>query len=146
MKKETKIITSPFAYASPWILATAIGMLIAIVFFFAVNNLQREKRIMTDSLFNKGQAIIRFVGAGTRASMMMGTANNQQFQHLIEQVAGEATLLYIVVADNTGTIAAHSTPALVGGTLDHPLLSDPNLSPFWQTPDHQRPENQAQGF
>ncbi|MHB1184510.1 MAG: ATP-binding protein [Desulfobulbia bacterium] len=130
MKKETKIITSPFAYASPWILATAIGMLIAIVFFFAVNNLQREKRIMTDSLFNKGQAIIRFVGAGTRASMMMGTANNQQFQHLIEQVAGEATLLYIVVANNTGTIVAHSTPALVGGTLDHPLLSDPNLSPF----------------
>lgn len=130
MKKETKIITSPFAYASPWILATAIGMLIAIVFFFAVNNLQREKRIMTDSLLNKGQAIIRFVGAGTRASMMMGTANNQQFQHLIEQVAGESSLLYIVVADNTGTIVAHSTPALTGGTLDHPLLSDPNLSPF----------------
>ncbi|MBU4230534.1 MAG: PAS domain-containing protein, partial [Proteobacteria bacterium] len=130
MKKETKIITSPFAYASPWILATAIGMLIAIVFFFAANNLQREKRIMTDSLFNKGQAIIRFVGAGTRASMMMGTANNQQFQHLIEQVASESSLLYIVVADNKGTIMAHSTPGLMGSTLDHPLLSDPNLSPF----------------
>ena len=130
MKKETKIVTSPFAYASPWILATAIGMLIAIVFFFAVNNLQREKRILTESLFNKGQAIVRFIGAGTRASMMMGGANPQQFQHLIEQAAGESSILYIAVADSTGKIMAHSTPALVGANLDHPLLIDSELSPL----------------
>lgn len=130
MKKKTKIITSPFAYASPWILATAIGMLIAIVFFFAVNNLQREKRILTESLFNKGQAIIRFIGAGTRASMMMmGTPNPEQFQHLIEQAAGESSILYIALADNDGKIVAHSTRALVGSSLDHPLLTDAELSP-----------------
>ncbi|HEX9714848.1 MAG TPA: ATP-binding protein [Desulfurivibrionaceae bacterium] len=129
MKKETKIVTSPFAYASPWILATAIGMLIAIVFFFAANNLQREKRIMTESLFNKGQAIIRFVGAGTRASMMMGAPNAQQFQHLIEQAAGESSIVYIAVADSTGKIVAHSTPGLVGTDLDHPLLADQELTP-----------------
>ncbi|MBU4118714.1 MAG: PAS domain-containing protein [Proteobacteria bacterium] len=130
MKKKTKIITSPFAYASPWILATAIGMLIAIVFFFAVNNLQREKRILTESLYNKGQAIIRFIGAGTRASMMMmGTPNPEQFQHLIEQAAGESSILYIALADNDGKIVAHSTRALVGSSLDHPLLTDAELSP-----------------
>lgn len=129
MKKKTKIVTSPFAYASPWILATAIGMLIAIVFFFAANNLQREKRIMTESLFNKGQAIVRFVGAGTRASMMMGAPNTQQFQHLIEQAAGESSILYIAVANSTGKIVAHSTPGLVGTDLDHPLLADPELAP-----------------
>lgn len=130
MKKKTKIITSPFAYASPWILATAIGMLIAIVFFFAVNNLQREKRILTESLYNKGQAIIRFIGAGTRASMMMmGTPNPEQFQHLIEQAAGESSILYIALADNDGKIVAHSTRALVGSSLDHPLLADAELSP-----------------
>lgn len=130
MTKKSKIITSPFAYASPWILATAIGMLIAIVFFFAINNLQREKRIMTESLFNKGQAIIRFIGAGTRASMMMmGTPNPQQFQHLIEQASGESSILYIALADNDGKIVAHSTPALVGSSLDHPLLADAELSP-----------------
>lgn len=130
MTKKSKIITSPFAYASPWILATAIGMLIAIVFFFAVNNLQREKRIMTESLFNKGQAIIRFIGAGTRASMMMmGTANPQQFQHLIEQAAGESSILYIALVDTENKIVAHSTSSLVGNSLDHPLLVDAELSP-----------------
>ncbi|MFH1019181.1 MAG: ATP-binding protein [Pseudomonadota bacterium] len=127
--KKTKIITSPFAYASPWILATAIGMLIAIVFFFAANNLQREKRIMTESLFNKGQAIVRFVGAGTRASMMMGAPNTQQFQHLIEQAAGESSILYIAVVNNSGKIVAHSTSGLVGTELDHPLLADPGIAP-----------------
>lgn len=130
MKKKTKIVTSPFAYASPWILATAIGMLIAIVFFFAANNLQREQRIMTESLFNKGQAIIRFIGAGTRASMMMGAPNTEQFQHLIEQAAGESNILYIAVADSTGKIVAHSTPSLVGAELDHPLLVDTELTPI----------------
>ncbi|MCX5864771.1 MAG: ATP-binding protein [Deltaproteobacteria bacterium] len=130
MTKKTKIVTSPFAYASPWILAAAIGMLIAIVFFFAANNLQREQRIMTESLFNKGQAIIRFVGAGTRASMMMGSPNTQQFQHLIEQAAGESGILYIAVADTTGKIVAHSTPALVGADLDHPLLADTEFAPI----------------
>ena len=130
MKKKTKIVTSPFAYASPWILAAAISILIAIVFFFAANSLQREKRIMTDSLFNKGQAIIRFIGAGTRASMMMGAPNVQQFQHLIEQAAGESSILYITVANSTGKIVAHSTPALVGTDLDHPLLTDPELVPI----------------
>ncbi len=130
MKKKTNIVTSPFAYASPWILATAIGMLIAIVFFFAANNLQREQRIMTESLFNKGQAIIRFIGAGTRASMMMGAPNAQQFQHLIEQAAGESSILYIAVADSTGKIVAHSTPGLVGTELDHPLLADAELTPM----------------
>ena len=130
MTKKTKIVTSPFAYASPWILATAIGMLIAIVFFFAANNLQREQRILTESLYNKGQAIIRFIGAGTRASMMMGAPNAQQFQHLIEQAAGESSILYIAVADSTGKIVAHSTPGLVGSELDHPLLADTELAPI----------------
>jgi len=129
MKKKTKIVTSPLAYASPWILATAIGMLIAIVFFFVANNLQREKRIVTENLFNKGQAIIRFVGAGTRASMMMGAPNAQQFQHLIEQAAGESSILYIAIVDNSGKIAAHSTPGLVGTDIGHPLLADIELTP-----------------
>ncbi|OGQ88954.1 MAG: hypothetical protein A2512_09635 [Deltaproteobacteria bacterium RIFOXYD12_FULL_56_24] len=130
LMKKSEIVTSPFAYASPWILATAIGMLIAIVYFFAANNLQREKRIMTDSLFNKGQAIIRFVGAGTRASMMMmGAPDTRQFQHLIEQAAGESSIIYIAVTDRTGKIVAHSTPGLVGTDLDHSLFADSELAP-----------------
>lgn len=129
MKTKSAIVTSPFASASPWILATAIGILTAVIFFFAANTLQREKRIMTESLFNKGQAVIRFIGAGTRASMMMmGAPSTQQLQHLIEEAAGESDIVYIAVVNSTGKILAHSTPGLVGTDLDHPLLEGVQVS------------------
>lgn len=123
-------IKTPFVYASPWILIASIAMLLMIVILFAVNNVQREKKIMTESLFNKGQAIIRFVGAGTRASMMMGDRNLQQIQHLIEQAAGESNIVFITVVDDRGTILAHSSPDKVGERLDHPLLTDIPLPPI----------------
>ena len=111
----------PFAYASPWILAAAIALLTAIVIFFAINNFQQGKRIMAENLFHKGQAILRFVGAGSRASMMMGVPGTQQVQHLLEQATGESGILYIAVLGADGTIKAHSTPSLVGSRLAHPL-------------------------
>lgn len=121
-KDKKQSLASPFAYASPWILAAAIAMLSAIVIFFAVNNLQRGKRIMGENLFNKGQAIVRFVGAGSRASMMMGSPTTRQLQHLLEQAAGESGILYIAVVDTDGIVKAHSTSELVGSRLKHPLL------------------------
>jgi len=124
MKGKKSPLTPPFAYASPWILAAAIGLLMAIIIFFAVNNLQREKRIMTESLFNKGEAIIRFVGAGSRASMMMGIPDSQQVQHLIEQASGESNILYIGLVTEEGKIIAHSNTTLIGSAFAHPLLTD----------------------
>ncbi|MGV1098772.1 two-component system sensor histidine kinase NtrB [Thiovibrio sp. JS02] len=129
MLEKKSSLTPPFAYASPWILAAAIGMLIAIVIVFAVNNLQREKRIMTESLINKGEALIHLVGAGSRASMMMGITNSQQVQHLIEQASGEANILYIAVVDGKGKVIAHSNPAMINSRLDHPLPGEGKLPP-----------------
>lgn len=117
----------PFAYASPWILAAAIAMLTAIVIFFAINNFQQRKRIMNENLFNKGQAIVRFAGAGSRASMMMGVPATRQVQHLLEQAAGESGILYIAVLSADGTIQAHSTSDLVGSRLAHPLPSGADM-------------------
>lgn len=126
MKKN---LPSPFLYASPWILAAAIGILVAIVFFFAANNLQREKRIMSENLFNKAQAIIHFIGAGSRASRMMGIPDTRQIQPLIEQASGESDIIAIAIVNNDGTILAHSKPEQIGSRLDHPRLNDPALPP-----------------
>ena len=130
MRKNRSADHPPFAYASPWILAGAIGLLLIIAVFFGVNTLQRGKRLMAESLFNKGQAIIRLVGATTRASWMMGSANSQQLQHLMEQTSGESSILYITVVNEQGTILAHSTPGLVGTALSPPLDRVAELPPL----------------
>jgi two-component system sensor histidine kinase HydH len=126
MKKN---LPSPFLYASPWILSAAIGILVAIVFFFAANNLQREKRIMSENLFNKAQAIIHFIGAGSRASRMMGIPDTRQVQPLIEQASGESDIIALAIINSDGTILAHSKPNLIGSHLDHPRLNDPAMPP-----------------
>lgn len=123
MGRTKKLPPHPFLFASPWLLAAAIGILLGIVIFFTVNNLQRERRLITENLFNKGLSVIRFVGAGTRATMMMGgTPATTQVQHLVEQAAGESGILYIAVVDEQGRILAHSERQQVGTILDHPLM------------------------
>lgn len=130
MGRTKKLPQHPLLFASPWLLAAAIGVLLGIVIFFTVNNLQRERRLITESLFNRGMSIIRFVGAGTRASMMMGGApSTTQIQHLVEQAAGESGILYIAVVDAKGRILAHSDRQLVGTDLDHPLAMPTEMPP-----------------
>ncbi len=146
MLGKKSVLRAPFAYASPWILAAAIGMLIAIVIVFAANNLQREKRIMTESLINKGEAIIRFVGAGSRVSMMMGSTSSEQVQHLIEQASGESSILYIGVVDSEGRIVAHSDPALINSRLDHPLLGETGPVPTLRHQVSTDPEGKGKIF
>ena len=57
-------------FVSPWLLAAAIGLLSLIIVIFAANNIKREKAMLSEGLSRKGEAIIRFVEAGMRASMM----------------------------------------------------------------------------
>lgn len=130
MGRTRKTRHHPFLFASPWLLAAAIGILLGIVIFFTVNNLQRERRLITESLFHRGMSVIRFVGAGTRASMMMGgPPATTQIQHLVEQAAGESGILYIAVADDQGRILAHSDRQQVGSTLAHPPLAPAKMPP-----------------
>ncbi|MEW6593752.1 MAG: ATP-binding protein [Thermodesulfobacteriota bacterium] len=130
MGRTKKLPQHPLLFASPWLLAAAIGILLGIVIFFTVNNLQRERRLITESLFHRGMSVIRFVGAGTRASMMMGgVPAATQMQHLVEQAAGESGILYIAVVDEQGRILAHSNRQLVGTTLDHQLAEPSEMPP-----------------
>ena len=63
-------------FVSPWLLAAAIGLLSLIIVIFAANNIKRERGMLTEGLFRKGEAIIRFVEAGMRASMISGMMGN----------------------------------------------------------------------
>jgi two-component system, NtrC family, sensor histidine kinase HydH len=112
-----------FAYASPWLLAAAIGLLVFIILVFTANNLRRETRMMDETLLLKGQALVRFVGAGIRASTMMGPEPARRIQELIEQAALDEDILYLALVDDQGRIVAHSNPAAVGRMVDRELTA-----------------------
>ena len=117
-------------FISPWLLAAAIGLLTLIIAVFAANNIKRERGMLSQGLFRKGEAIIRFVEAGMRASMMTGMMGNAmgmkvpdtigaaQTQRLIEQAAEAPDIHYIAVIDVAGRVLVHSDPVRVGGTIE----------------------------
>ena len=117
-------------FVSPWLLAAAVGILTLIIVIFAANNIQREKGLMTNSLFHKGQSLIRFVEAGMRASMISSTGMMHRpdgwiahTQQLVEQAAVDPDILYIAVLDDEGRVLTHSDPDRVGLSLDRDLDS-----------------------
>jgi len=135
--KKTRLM-----FVSPWLLAAAIGLLSLIIVIFAANNIKRERGMLTEGLFRKGEAIIRFVEAGMRASMMTGMMGGMmgmnvpdpggaaQTQRLIEQASESPDIHYIAVIDVSGKVLVHSDPERIGTTIqrDFKLLdkADPN--------------------
>ena len=76
--KKTRLM-----FVSPWLLAAAIGLLSLIIVIFAANNIKRERGMLTEGLFRKGEAIFRFVEAGMRASMIRITSYNVCYTKLL---------------------------------------------------------------
>jgi len=126
--KKTKLL-----FVSPWLLAAAIGLLSLIIVIFAANNIKRERGMLSDGLFRKGEAIVRFVEAGMRASMMTGmmggvmgmnvpdTVDVAQTQRLLEQAAEAPDIHYIAVIDVAGRVLVHSDPEKVGSTIERDI-------------------------
>jgi two-component system sensor histidine kinase HydH len=106
-----------------------MGLLSLIIVIFAANNIKRERGMLTDGLFRKGEAIIRFVEAGMRASMMTGmvsgmmgmdvqeTVGAAQTQRLIEQASESPDIYYIAVIDVAGRVIVHSDPEMIGTNI-----------------------------
>jgi len=117
--KGTIFQKSRLMFISPWLLTAAVGLLLVIIVVFAANTLQRDRRLLTESLFRKGVDVAKFVGAGIRASVMMGVPGSTQVQHLIEQATEEnQSLLYIAVLDSEFKILAHNNQELIGKKFD----------------------------
>ena len=122
-------------FVSPWLLAAAIGLLSLIIVIFAANNIKRERGMLSEGLYRKGEAIIRFVEAGMRASMMTGMMGGImglnvpdvegiiQTQRLIEQASESPDIHYIAVIDVSGNVLVHSDP----GEIDTNISIDMNV-------------------
>jgi len=117
MRGKGTLRKSRLLFVSPWLLTAAIGVLSIIVVTFAVNNLRQEKRMMAENLLHKGRALVRFVGAGARASLLTGRLDGAQIQHLVEEAAVDSDIAYLAVVDSDGLVLAHSEAARVGQLL-----------------------------
>jgi two-component system sensor histidine kinase HydH len=97
----------------PWLLLGAMVVLLPVVTFMTIRNINREKEMTTRLLVEKGAALIRSFEAGTRTGMM-GTGF--QLQQLLTETARQPDIVYLIVTDVEGTVIAHSDPDQIGRT------------------------------
>ncbi len=113
-------------YASPLLFASACVLLTVIIGVFAVNNVQREKQLMTSALSQEGQAILNLVAASTRASLrrslMRGELDEQMWRQIVRQVIESGSdhpgIVGLYLVTSTGEIVAHSDQTRDGSILD----------------------------
>jgi two-component system, NtrC family, sensor histidine kinase HydH len=101
----------------PWILVGSVIILAPILVFWTHENLDREKKFVTELMVQNGAALIRSFEAGARTGMMgmMGMGGGQfRLQRLLMETARQPDIVYLIVTDTNGTILAANDPDKIG--------------------------------
>ncbi len=107
MVKKSKI-SRYWASIPPWIFIGAAVVLIPIIAFMTVQNINRQKDASFRLLLEKGAALIRSFEAGTRTGMMGMMRSGFKLQRLLTETSQQPDIAYLLVTDNTGRVMAHS--------------------------------------
>jgi two-component system sensor histidine kinase HydH len=114
----------------PWVLIGAVLVLLPVVVFITVENINRQKEKSIQLLLEKGAALIRSFEAGTRTGMMGRQWGGFQLQRLLSETAQQPDIVYLMVTDATGKILAHNVPdqidAVYGTELNLKEISNSN--------------------
>ena len=116
-------------HGSPWILASACGLLALIIGSFAISNYHREKRLMELSLLQKGESVLRVIDSGLKVSFrghMMGLSEGRyswiaHVQEVISQVMDDEQIHFIELVDGHGVVRAGSREERIGRKVDSEL-------------------------
>ncbi len=114
--------SSRFFIVSPWLLAAATALLIFIVLTFTLNNMQREKELMTRGMVQKGATLMRVTGSGTRSAqradlrhgIRRGNRWQEYIQRIISHLAEDPEVLFLMLMDDHNRIIAHSDSEKIG--------------------------------
>ncbi len=133
-----------YMFSSPWLLASAAGLLIMIVVTFAFHNLRLEERLMTNAMLQKASTLIRVLHSGSRASYLndlrKDTWNNEAWtthvQRVIDHLAEDPDLRFLSLVNETGQVIAHSDHTRIGALepvpesnrYRHPADDQPQLT------------------
>lgn len=106
----------------------AVAVLLPIVVFITLENINRQKEKSIHLLLEKGAALIRSFEAGTRTGMMGRQWGGFQLQQLLAETAQQPDIVYLMVTDQAGKAIAHNNPAQIdrihGAELDLKRISD----------------------
>ncbi|MGD9078798.1 MAG: ATP-binding protein [Desulfobacterales bacterium] len=112
----------------PWVLIGAVAVLLPIVAFITLENINRQREKSIHLLLEKGAALIRSFEAGTRTGMMGRQWGGFKLQQLLTETAQQPDIVYLMVTDETGIAIAHNSPEQIGRThgaeLDLKKVSD----------------------
>ncbi|WP_163339221.1 PAS domain-containing sensor histidine kinase [Desulfopila sp. IMCC35008] len=116
---------------SPWILAAACTLLAVIIGSFAINNYNREKRLMEAALLQKGESVLRFIDSGMKVSFrgyMMGIDARQyrfaeHIQDVISQALEDEDVHFIELIDGQGVVRAAGGSRNLGEKIGADYLS-----------------------
>ncbi len=116
--------------ASPWLLATASLLLAFIIGVFAVNNFQREKKLMNMALIQEGRAVLNLVSSSSRValrnllreSVFSNDVWAQSVQEIIENGSEHEGILSLFLVNEKGLIVAHNEAATVGRQVDESTI------------------------
>jgi two-component system sensor histidine kinase HydH len=122
-----------FFFVSPWLLAAATGLLILIVVTFTLSTMQREKKLMTDAMLQKGATLMRVIGSGARsaylADLRRGIWNTSSWDEYLERIithlSEDPSVRFMMVVDDSGRIIAHTDRERIGTT-------DTQIAPFFK--------------
>jgi two-component system sensor histidine kinase HydH len=98
----------------PWVLIGAVVVLLPVVIFITVENINRQQEKSIQLLLGKGAALIRSFEAGTRTGMMGMQWGEFQLQQLLSETAQQPDIVYLMVTDDTGKILADNIPDQIG--------------------------------
>lgn len=125
-----KFITRPqLSYVSPWLLAAATALLVGIVVVFTLNNIQREKYLMTQTLLAKADTLMRIVHSGARSSffadMKRGEWNvepwNEYAQRVVDHVSEDPAIKFLAIVNEWGNVVVHNDREQIGKRTDFPM-------------------------
>jgi two-component system sensor histidine kinase HydH len=98
----------------PWVLIGAVVVLLPVVVFITVENINRQKEKSIQLMLEKAAALIRSFEAGTRTGMMGRQWGEFQLQQLLTETARQPDIVYLMVTDDTGKILADNIADQIG--------------------------------
>ncbi len=112
--RETRL---PGPFASPWLIIGGAVILGTIILAMTLHNLDRDGQQMAVILEEKGASLIKALEAGARTNIRSRVGSELRMQVLVEEMAAQPGILFIMVTDHAGRVLAHSDTKQQGAVV-----------------------------
>ncbi len=123
-----KILKKKKLYLPALSIVAIVMLLLILMSILTYRNLNREKEVALQSLQQQGTALIRALEAGARTGMMMPMWEEDSVGRLIEEIAKDSDIAWVLLVDNQGQIAHHSDVSQVGSGYSWKVSLNDNLA------------------